>query len=61
NFINQNGMLGDTVKTEEAFEFLEGKINPQEGFNNTPEPCEGDQEPTNENQGFSEDDLRMQS
>lgn len=57
NFLNQNGMLGDTIKTEEAFEFLEGQIKPREGLNNTPEPCEGDQEPTNENQGFSEDDL----
>jgi len=61
NFLNQNGMLEDTIKTEEAFGFLEGKIKPQEGLNNTPKPCEGDQEPTNENQGFSEDDLLMQT
>jgi len=61
NFLNQNGMLGDTIKTEAAFEFLEDKIKPQEGLNNTPKPCEGGQEPTIENQGFSEDGLLMQT
>lgn len=61
NFLNQSGMLEDMIKTEEAFEFLEGKIKPQEGLNNTPEPCEDDQKPTNEIQGFSEDDLLMQT
>lgn len=60
NFLNQNGMLEDAIKTEEAFGFLEDKIKPQEGLNSTPKPCEGDQQPAVEYQGFGEDALLMQ-